>query len=1054
MSELRTADTYTPEELSAIGLSDPVRARRLLISLAGRGVTDDDIAAVLPQLLAAIGQSPDPDRALTNFVRWADRIGNPYTHYRYLANHPTALGIFVNVCGVSQFFADLLARNPEWFELLANPGVRGGARPADLIYRELSNLVDCIAQLELKLEAMRRFRHREMLRIGVRDILRIADMPVTAREFSNLAEACVQKCYALAREHAAEKHGTPGARFAVIALGKLGGFELNYSSDIDLIFVCEPTDGDEEQAIRHSNTIAEDMVKYLGRETQNGHLFRVDMRLRPEGRFGALVRTLASYASYFENWAEPWERQAMLKARCIAGDARLGQAFLSMIAPHAYPRRMTQATLDAIRENKRRIERGRRTGSHPTDIKLDPGGIRDIEFTVQLLQMERGAADPLIRTPNTLQAIARLRQAHALTAADARHLTDAYVFLRDVEHRLQLLYDHQTDRLPGTEREILLLARRLGFADAEEFRRVFAMHASRVREIHLRRFWREARPDGPERTMPEHGDAAADPDRPQGAFADPEFIDELRAIDTPEVEAALAARLESEGYREPTRAVAILRSALLGTDYGREAPEASSSFVRLAPQLLEVCARVGDPDGALQGLDLLSQASPNRAEWYGALSDSPDVLHRLARLASGSRTLVQVLVRNPEWLDLLVSEEILDPEPKPASEMLDEIGVRIRRHRSDTELDSPAFWDALARYIHRERLRIGARDIWGEVGAETIAAELTHLAEAVVQTILDRCCAIAGLKAGDQADRTEHCIAVIGLGKLGGCELGYSSDLDVTFVCDDSVFASAGDVGSLSPGYALVNGVAENVLACARLLHARGIPFELDARLRPGGRFGPLVRSVEQYRSYFAKEADTWERQVQVKARPVAGSRSIAARYMAIAEQALYSRPLSPEEIAEVQAMKRRIETERLRTEERYTDVKLGHGGLSDIEFTAQLWQMRVGHAHPDVRQQRTVDALEALASKDIIPAPDAARLTRCYTLLSRVRNRLALLTGQPMDTFPGDVRRARALAIEMGHADSGEVRAEDALRSRLTRRMEEVRRIVDRLFYNAHQIP
>ncbi|NLH99834.1 MAG: hypothetical protein GX446_10145 [Chthonomonadales bacterium] len=1050
MTEPRTADTLTTNELAEIGLQDPARARRLLIGLAGRGVTDDDVAALLPQLLSALAQSPDPDRALTNFVRWTDGIGNPYTHFRYLAGHPTALGIFVNVCGVSQFFADLLARNPEWFELLANPGVRGGARPADLIFRELSNLVDCIVQPELKLEAMRRFRHREMLRIGVRDILGIADMPVTSREFSNLAEACVQKCYAMARERAAERHGSPLPRFAVIALGKLGGFELNYSSDIDLVFVCEPDGSDEDKTLQQANAIAESLVANLSREMQNGHLFRVDMRLRPEGRFGALVRTLASYASYYENWAEVWERQAMLKARPIAGDARLGQAFLAMIAPHAYPRRMTQAMLDAIRENKRRIERGRRSASGPSDVKLDPGGIRDIEFTVQLLQMERGAADPLVRTPNTLQAIARLRQAHALSAADARHLTDAYVFLRDVEHRLQLLYDHQTERLPATERETELLARRLGLADASEFLRLFATHTERVRDVHLRRFWREASPDGPASAQPAAGDGAPRPDSPQGAFGDAEFLDDLTALGNEEADSRLSARLEAEGYREPERAVAILRTALTGTDYGREAPEASSSFLRLAPQLLEVCARVGDPDSALHGLDILSQASPNRAEWYGALTDSPDVLHRLARLASGSRTLVQSLARHPEWLDLLISEEMLEPEPKPIEATEGELQSRLPRDSGD-DLELPAFWDELARYAHRERLRIGARDIWGEASVNAIAVELTRLSAAIVQVVLQRCFRAAMRRAGMTDRSSDPCVAVIGLGKFGGQELAYNSDLDVTFVCDDAVFDEEGGSGSLSAGYALVNEVAEAVLSCAKLLRTRGVPFVIDARLRPGGRFGPLVRSVDQYRRYFAEEADTWERQVLVKARPVAGSPSIGARFMAMAHQAVYGEPLSDDAVTEIRAMKRRIESERLRPDERHTNLKLGYGGLSDIEFTAQLWQMRSGAEVTSVRQTGTVDALEALASHEIIPAPDAMRLARCYNLLSSVRNRLALLTGQPLDVFPMDARRARALAIELGHADSRNVRAEDALRSRLSRRMEETRRITDRLFYGAH---
>ncbi|MBM3496535.1 MAG: hypothetical protein FJX72_19785, partial [Armatimonadetes bacterium] len=638
-----------------------------------------------------------------NFVRWTDAIGNRYTHFRYLAGHPTALTIFLSVCGVSQFFSDILARNPEYFELLANPGVRSGARPADLLFSELSDLVDCIAQLELKLEAMRRFRHREMLRIGVRDIMGISDMPTTAREFSNLADACVQKCYALARDRAGAKHGAPPPRFAVIALGKLGGSELNYSSDIDLLFVCDDETSEGDAALRAANTVAEAIVAYLGRDMQNGHLFRVDMRLRPEGRFGALVRTMESYRSYYENWAEQWERQAMVKARLAAGDARLGHAFLQMVAQHAYPRRLTRVAVSAIRENKRRVERTQRVAAASRcavaeatplgglDVKLGLGGIRDIEFTIQFLQMEHGAHDPLVRTPNTLEAIARLRQARALSAPDARQLTDAYVFLRNVEHRLQLLYDHQTQQLPTQEREMGLLARRLGLSDAAEFAEAYEGHTARVRAIALRLFWREEAP-GTE------GAAGTTGRRRDGSDGWDGWIEDLIGIETPDAESGLADRLQAEGFAEPARAVTILRSALLGTDYGREAPDASDSFLRLAPRLLEACARVGDPDAALLGVDLLAQASPNRAEWYGWLGADDEVLRRLVRLASGSRTLVQSLAKHPEWLDLLVSEEMLDPEAKPpeatASELAERLKLRTaaegggwRRDAGATELD-------------------------------------------------------------------------------------------------------------------------------------------------------------------------------------------------------------------------------------------------------------------------------------------------------------------------------------------------------------------------------
>jgi len=1024
----RTADQLTDEELARIGFAEPARARRFLIGLAGQGVTDDDVAELMPSLLAALAESPDPDRALANFARWADALVSRATHFAYLRSHPTGLRIFVNVGAISQFLADILAHDPEYFEILANPGVRSGAKPADLVYRELAALLDRISQPELKLEAMRRFRQREILRIASRDILGLSDMPTTALEFSNLADACVQCCHELARRQLQARFpDQPVPHLAVIALGKLGGRELNYSSDIDLVFVFGDTAGGEAD-VEPAARLAELVVANLARDTQNGHLFRVDVRLRPEGRFGALVRTLGSYRSYYENWGETWERQAMLKARVVAGDARTGQAFLDMLVPFAYPRHLTASMLRDMRTNKRRMEQPHLQAPNPSlNVKTGIGGIRDVEFTVQMLQMREGARDPLLRTPNTLQAIARLRQARLFTAPQARQLTDGYIFLRTVEHRLQLLYDRQTQDLPERERDVLLLARRLGYTDSREFQDRYATVTQQVRALHEAVFQAEGAPG-----------TATEADA---------WSSLLLAADTPQGTAALASRLTEEGFRESERAASVLSSALFGTGHGREAPDATASLRRLAGKLIRACARSGDPDSALHGVSLLAEASPNRAAWYGALDSSDDLLHRLVRLSAGSRTLVQSLARNPEWLDMLVSDETREPEPKALQVMCDELDQRLPKRATADEKAGQAFWDALARYVARERLRIGARDIWGEASASTIAMELSGLAEAVLAATLRWSIETTAAENHVAANEIAGHIAVIGLGKLGGCELSYNSDLDVVFVCSDAVFSEATGAGQRSPLYDLTTAAAERLLASARRLRQRGAPIVIDARLRPEGRFGNVVHSVSQYRDYFADRAATWERQALVKARPIAGATSVQADFMRVAHEAAYGRAFGEREADEIRAMKRRIETERLRPADRTTDIKLGHGGMSDIEFLTQLLQLRHGGANLSLRSVRTIDALDALADAAVIPAPDAARLTSSYRFLSRVRSRLSLLTGQTVDTYPKDARRARALAIGFGTVDTPGRLAEQAFGNALEGRMQETRRIFERHF-------
>jgi len=1053
-------ETLTEQELSALGLADPARAKRILLSLAGQGVTDEVVGSLLPSLFEALRESPDPDRALNNFERWTHAVTNRYTHFQYLLGHPMALKIFFNVCGVSQFFSDILIRNPEYFEILANPGVRGGGRTAGAVYRELSRFVDHILRPELKLEAMRRFKQREILRIGTRDILGLADMPTTVREFSHLADACVQKCYEIAVAQLAERHpalepGQTPIPFAVIGMGKLGGQELNYSSDIDLMFVCgDPSShpaGEKEKSggeealpthtthlpphpspLEYAHKLAEAIIHALSKNLQNGHLFRVDMRLRPEGRFGALVRTLSSYKAYYESWAEPWERQALLKARPVAGDTTLGEAFMQMIVPYVYRRAVTTEFVEDIRRNKLRIEKkAEQEGQAYTNVKVGYGGIRDIEFIVQLLQLELGGRYPLLRTPSTLEALARLRQVGVLSVQEADELADDYRFLRTVEHRLQILYELQTQTLPTDPAERRLLARRLGFNSAEEFDAEYTHRTRRVREHFENLFLGNA--------------------RRESRSAEDSWVELLVHVDSPGSRAAILQQLREAGFVAPERAYSYLKTAIVGSEYGLVQPEARKEFRHLAARLMAACRRTGDPDAALRGIETLAAAMPNTAEFYRLLAEGEEVMERLCRLGAGSAELVQALARRLEWLDLLVSEEIIDPAPKPREQSLHELEERGLLATSRARKSESAFWDTLALYIQRERLRIGARDIWGEAPPLTITRELTTLAEVVLEALLEYAQQIIASESTDGVvQEALESVALIGLGKLGGRELGYGSDWDILIVYTEppGVRSGKGTPSGPSPTLAAVHALAEVLLAAGEKLQTRGAPVKLDARLRPEGRFGPLARTVKEYRDYYLHSALTWERQVLTKARPVAGNMETGRAYLRAVHEALYGAPLSEEAQEEIRAMKRRIEHERLKPNARYTDIKLGHGGMNDIEFTAQLWQMRVGARWPQVRVAETVGALHALGGVGAIPAPEAARLVESYIRWTAIRNRLSLL-GVATDTLPADLRRLRALAVGLGAVDEGKLRAEEIFRRQFEERMRETRALVERLFYS-----
>ena len=982
----------------------------------------------MPSLLDALGRSPDPDRALISFHRWTEAVTSRYTHFQYLIGHPAALDIFFTVCGTSQLFSDILIRNPEYFEILANPGVRGGVKSGGALYRELSSFVDSVIRVELKLEAIRRFKQREILRIGARDILGLADMPSTTLEFSNLADACVQKCYELGmREIAPAAESQPS--FAVVAMGKLGGQELNYSSDIDLIFIMGDDDESSDSAFAHK--LAEFVVNGLSRNLQNGHLFRVDMRLRPEGRFGALVRTVQSYRAYYESWAEPWELQALIKARFVAGDARLGEAFMSMVSPFVYRRNVDSEVLESIRRNKRSIERKAeiQNQSH-SNVKLGIGGIRDIEFLVQALQLQLGGRNPLVRTPNTLDAISRLRHAGALTPSEAAELGDAYVFLRNIEHRLQILYELQTQTMPVDPPERRLLARRMGFPDAQSFDAEYDRRTARVRSYLDEIFYGG-------REEPESGEGE-------------EWRTLLESADTPEAAEQIESKLALGGFREPDRIRRLILADVAGTQYGRARPESRGLFIELAPALLSACSRTGDPDRAFEAIDALALASPNRAELYRALVHSDELLNRLCQLGAGSPPLVLSLARHLEWMDLLVSDEIIDPGPKSKESVLSDLRSRIPTKRGTPD-SNDRFWDTAALFLQRERLRITARDLWGEIPCATVGKEISAVADAILEGLLGLGKAQVLQRYSSAGVRSAlDSVAVIGLGKLGGAELGYGSDWDFLLVFDEGEAVGEADTDI----YPALNLLAEFILNATQELRTRGAQIEIDPRLRAEGRFGALIRSVSEYEAYYRDQALTWEKQVLTKARFCAGNAATGRAYVEAVHETIYKHPLSAEAQQEIQRMKHRIENERLKPDRSESDLKLGHGGLSDIEFLAQLYQMREGSRNPDVRATGTVEALLALGSSGALRGPEAARLAEAHGFLSCVRNRLSLLGGSLADALPDDAARLRTIAVGLGYTDSPTASAEPEFSHRVRATMKETRQTFDRLFVHAPAPP
>ena len=826
----------------------------------------------------------------------------------------------------------MIVNHPELFEILTNPRIRDRSRGRDAILADMKRRIDLVKTPGARRDALRREKPGEILRIGARDLLGYADFETTVREISDFADASIISALSICTEEL----GVSTPPFAVFALGKLGGLELNYSSDIDLIFVH----GDEALDF-DPNKLGEAVTAALAKVTDTGFIFRVDLRLRPEGRFGPVSRSLASCRSYYESWAESWERQALLKVRFVAGDPAIGEAFAKMAEEFVFPSKVPAEFVDEIRHNKQRLEQKvAQAGETSINVKEGYGGIRDIEFAVQLLQLTVGGAHPEVRSANTLHALARLRDFGLITQEEEGFLRESYIFLRVVEHRLQILDERAVRCLPTGPRELNSLARRLGYAGAAEFSSDYARHTERTHRLFVELFY-GTKVGTPVIATSDGGAIAA-------LLLDSDDID---------VQRRLADEISGRGFKNPKAAAEILRRDIAGSEYGGITPEARHGFAEIAEELLKACSSTNDPDQALRGLDALADAVPSRAALYRSLADTPEFLGRLTWIAAEGPALWQTLLSHLEFLDLIANPE-------------DESPVSV------TMPETPA---ALARLALRNRIWTGFRDLWGLIDVDTVMKEVTAAADAAVDAAIQMAITETGYTGQ---------FAVIGLGKLGGAELGYGSDLDVLYVSDAAHVAEAAKLADR----------LQKLLRADLIQH--GFSFELDARLRPDGRKGVLALDIASYANYYKNSAATWEKQALIKARPAAGDKALGQAFTTLVQEILYGAPANQAVEPEIRSMKLRIEKERLKSP---NDLKLANGGLSDIEWTAQLLQLRHGHKRKNLRKTNTLAALLALRDDAYIRQDDWSLLSDTYRELTQRRNHLYLSRGVGVDS-PSDL--------------------------------------------------
>jgi [glutamine synthetase] adenylyltransferase / [glutamine synthetase]-adenylyl-L-tyrosine phosphorylase len=1047
-----------------MGFADAARAERLLLTELGTAAGE----LRTDPLVTAIAAAADPDLALAGMARLfgaaaqqaparRDALGAALRAEQDLRDRLTA------VLGVSTGLADHLARHPEEAELLRGALTR--PEPAELRADMLAAVGadphdpdGPTASGPEPTAALAAAYRRRLLHLAARDLTGVATVDVVGEELADIAGAVLEAALAVARAELAP--GAAPCRLAVVAMGKCGGRELNYASDIDVIFVAEPVkDEDETGALGTASRLAAGLIGVCARSTPEGSIFPVDPNLRPEGRAGPLVRTLTSHLAYYERWAKTWEFQALLKARPVAGDLALAQAYADTLGPLVWQAARRDHFVEDVQAMRRRVEHSLPAKQAGRELKLGPGGLRDIEFAVQLLQLVHGRTDETLRSPATLPALAALAVGGYVGRADAEELGAAYRFLRCTEHLLQLSRLSRTHTLPEDPAVLRRLGRAMRFNDgpnedwfqpsvpgirsdpAVEFDQEWRRHARQVRRLHEKLFYRP-------------------------------LLDAVARLPTDAARltpAEARARLEALGYVDPAGALRHIDALTSGVSR-RAAIQRT-----LLPVLLGWFADAAEPDAGLLAFRQVSEELGSSPWYLRLLRDETKAAERMAHVLASSRYAAGLLLRAPEAVAIFGNDAEL--KPRSLTGLRGEMMAATQRYEDDAE----AAVTAVRSVRRRELLRTAAADCLGgddlpqtppdlspspggtlppglplggaypprpplgrAFGPPGASARLVATAEAlttITRASLEAALAVALRKISAELRRPLPTrVAVIAMGRFGGHECGYGSDADVLFVHDPLPGRPEKEASD----------AAHAVAAELRRLLMLPVPdpaLMVDAGLRPEGRQGPLVRTLAAYRAYYRRWSAPWEAQALLRAEPVAGDEDLGARFARMIAEFRYPLDgISPAAVREIRRIKARMEAERIpRGADRALHVKLGPGGLSDVEWTVQLLQLQHAYALPALRTTRTGAAMAAAVQAGLLAADEAAELTAAWELAARIRNAIVLVRGRPGDTLPAKHTELIAVARLLGYPPGD---AAQALEQDYRRAARRARTVMEPLFY------
>jgi glutamate-ammonia-ligase adenylyltransferase len=955
----------------------------------------DVLACDAQSLIERISVAADVDYAAHTL---RELLGRSTALAKTFAHDDELLERVIRVLGASSGLGEFMLRTPDSVLTLRQP--LSAPRSRDEYRKRLANSVGQskgVAQLsgEEGRDALRRAYRSEVLLLAAFDLEHPSPIDVldaVANALADLAGAAIDASLAVAKREVISSGATSESishlEFAVIGMGKCGASELNYVSDVDVIFVGQTADESvltAEQANALATKIAQLTMRGIHEVSKEPGLWEIDANLRPEGKAGALVRTLESHLAYYERWAKNWEFQALLKARPLAGSLALGEQYCAAVSHYVWSSAQREGFVDQVQRMRERV-----TDNIPSDdvdwqIKLGPGGLRDIEFTVQLLQLVHGQSDTTLRSRGTIESLVALRDGGYVGRTEADAFADHYRFLRVLEHRLQLRKMSRTHLMPRTEEGQRFLARSSGFdRNGDELLARWSAVKIDVRALHQKLFYR--------------------PLLAAVALLNEEDL----ALSSEQAQARLAAI----GFHDTRSALAHISALTSGVS------RRATIQRTLLPIILQWLAAGADPDYGLLSFRRLSEAL-GETHWYlRMLRDGVAAAERLAGILSGSRYVTDLLERIPEGVAWLDDDELLTAPTD--DEMRAELNAILERHDDDD-----AAVAAIRMMRRREVLRMAMGTVVGVGSMQQTALGLTAVTRAAVSGFLN--------VALRQATDIEF--AVIGMGRFGGGELSFGSDADVMFV-----YRSLGV--DAEQARASAEAVATRILSYAT--DAR-LAFEIDLDLRPEGTKGPRVRSLESYASYYERWSEVWEAQALLRAAPVAGSDALLRDFVTLIDTLRYPKENGESDAREIRRIKARVEAERLpQGADPTRHLKLGRGSLSDVEWTVQLLQLLHGAEFPQLRTPRTLEALAEASLLELITPDDAQRLSDAWVLASQLRSALVLWGSGVSDVLPQDITDLDGVARLMGYAPGSAAVLEEHYLG-VTRK---ARAVFERVFY------